>query len=45
MDGLEAALKTAGVEFEVHRYDTVGHAFMNETPEGIARRYVSTVIV
>lgn len=35
---LEEKLKAAGVEHEVHLYEGVGHAFMNETPEGVERR-------
>lgn len=35
---LDADLKTAGVRYEVFHYPTVGHAFINETPAGIARR-------
>lgn len=38
VDALEAKLKTAGVEHEVYTYPTVGHAFMNATEEGKARR-------
>ncbi len=38
VDALEAALKKTGVEVEIHRYATVGHAFMNATEEGKSRR-------
>nr|XP_043629042.1 protein usf [Erigeron canadensis] len=35
---LEEKLKAAGKPCEVHVYPGVGHAFMNTSPEGIARR-------
>ncbi len=35
---LEEKLRASGCPHEVFRYPTVGHAFMNATPEGIARR-------
>jgi carboxymethylenebutenolidase len=35
---LDADLSTAGVEHEVFLYDGVGHAFMNATPAGVARK-------
>ncbi len=38
VDTLEAKLTASGCEFELFRYPTVGHAFMNATPEGIARK-------
>lgn len=38
VDAAEATLKASGVAFEMHRYPGVGHAFMNATAEGIARR-------
>jgi carboxymethylenebutenolidase len=37
-DALEAKLQKAGCPHEVFRYEKVGHAFMNATPAGIARR-------
>lgn len=38
VDTLEEKLKASGTSYEVFRYPTVGHAFMNATAEGIARR-------
>lgn len=35
---LEEKLKASGQEAVVYIYPGVGHAFMNETPEGVARR-------
>jgi carboxymethylenebutenolidase len=35
---LEEALKTAGVPHEVFIYPTVGHAFMNASASGVARK-------
>lgn len=37
-DALEASLAKSGQPFAVFRYDGVGHAFMNATDEGKARR-------
>jgi len=34
---LNEAFQTAGVDFEIHSYPKVGHAFMNKSPEAIAR--------
>lgn len=42
VNALEEALKASGASFELHRYPSVGHAFMNATPGGIARRCVGT---
>jgi len=38
VDALEEQLKASGVEYELFRYPGVGHAFLNETAGGIARR-------
>uniref|UniRef100_A0A2P2PI63 Uncharacterized protein MANES_13G068200 n=1 Tax=Rhizophora mucronata TaxID=61149 RepID=A0A2P2PI63_RHIMU len=35
---LEEKLKASGVPYEVHIYQGIGHAFMNRSPDGIARR-------
>lgn len=35
---LEEKLKAAGVPHEVHIYPGLGHAFMNNSPEGLRRR-------
>jgi len=35
---LENNLKTSGASYELYRYPTVGHAFMNATDEGKTRR-------
>jgi carboxymethylenebutenolidase len=37
-DKLATQLTAAGVPHTIHRWEGVGHAFMNETPEGIERR-------
>lgn len=37
-EALKTKLASAGVEHEVYRYPAVGHAFMNATPAGRARR-------
>jgi dienelactone hydrolase len=38
VNGLEEKLKASGEPYELFRYPSVGHAFMNATTEGIARR-------
>jgi carboxymethylenebutenolidase len=35
---LEATLAKSGAAFNIHRYPTVGHAFMNDTESSIARK-------
>jgi len=35
---LEAKLQASGMDHEIFIYDGVGHAFMNDTPEGIERK-------
>lgn len=37
-EALGAALTAAGSNHEIYRYPNVGHAFMNDTPEAIARK-------